>query len=69
MDQMHYKSATELASLIRRKKVSALELLDQSSTPYMVQRRLRCIGSDPLGRISGSEPPADWVKLRRDSGT
>jgi len=25
---MHYKSATELASLIRRKKVSALELLD-----------------------------------------
>jgi len=28
MDQMHYKSATELASLIRRKKVSALELLD-----------------------------------------
>ena len=28
MDQLHYKSATELASLIRRKKVSALELLD-----------------------------------------
>ena len=28
MDQMHYKSAVELASLIRRKKVSALELLD-----------------------------------------
>src|SRR5215475_6317059 len=28
MDQMHYKSATELASLIRRKKVSALELFD-----------------------------------------
>src|ERR1041384_6218605 len=25
---LHYKSATELASLIRRKKVSALELLD-----------------------------------------
>lgn len=28
MDQLHYKSATELASLIRRKKVGALELLD-----------------------------------------
>jgi len=28
MDQLHYKSATELAALIRRKKVSALELLD-----------------------------------------
>ncbi|HWP14407.1 MAG TPA: amidase family protein, partial [Xanthobacteraceae bacterium] len=28
MDQLHYKSATDLASLIRRKKVSALELLD-----------------------------------------
>jgi len=28
MGQLHYKSATELASLIRRKKVSALELLD-----------------------------------------
>src|SRR5437588_11778174 len=28
MDQLHYKSATELASLIRRKKISSLELLD-----------------------------------------
>src|SRR5436853_1811728 len=28
MNQLHYKSATELASLVRRKKVSALELLD-----------------------------------------
>ena len=28
MDQLHYKSATELASLVRRKKISALELLD-----------------------------------------
>jgi amidase len=28
MDQLHYKSATELASLIRRRRVSALELLD-----------------------------------------
>src|SRR5436309_367329 len=28
MNQLHYKSATELASLIRRKKVSALKLLD-----------------------------------------
>src|SRR5688500_17801526 len=28
MDQVHYKSATELASLIRRKKISSLELLD-----------------------------------------
>ena len=28
MDQLHYKSATELASLIRRKKVGSLELLD-----------------------------------------
>jgi amidase len=28
MDQLHYKSATELASLVRRKKVSSLELLD-----------------------------------------
>jgi len=28
MTELHYKSATELASLIRRKKVSALELLD-----------------------------------------
>ncbi len=28
MNQLHYKSATELASLIRRKKVGALELLD-----------------------------------------
>ncbi|MGB9369685.1 MAG: amidase [Xanthobacteraceae bacterium] len=28
MNQLHYKSATELASLIRRRKVSALELLD-----------------------------------------
>src|ERR1043165_7096332 len=28
MNQLHYKSATELASLIRRKKVSALEVLD-----------------------------------------
>jgi amidase len=28
MDQVHYKSATELASLIRRKKIGSLELLD-----------------------------------------
>jgi amidase len=28
MHQLHYKSATELASLIRRKKVGCLELLD-----------------------------------------
>jgi amidase len=28
MDQLHYKSATELASLIRRKKIGSLELLD-----------------------------------------
>src|SRR5437588_480903 len=28
MDRLHYKSATELASLIRRKKISSLELLD-----------------------------------------
>src|SRR5881394_3026008 len=28
MDHLHYKSATELASLIRRKKIGALELLD-----------------------------------------
>ncbi len=28
MNQLHYKSATELAALIRRRKVSALELLD-----------------------------------------
>ena len=28
MKQLHYKSGTELASLVRRKKVSALELLD-----------------------------------------
>src|ERR1043165_7521575 len=28
MDQLHYKSATELAALIRRKKIGALELLD-----------------------------------------
>jgi amidase len=28
MDQLHYKSATELAALIRRRRVSALELLD-----------------------------------------
>lgn len=28
MDQMHYKSATELASLIRQKKIGSLELLD-----------------------------------------
>src|SRR5436190_20956936 len=28
MNQLHYKSATELASLVRRKKVSAPELLD-----------------------------------------
>ena len=26
MDPLHYKSATELASLIRRKKIGALEL-------------------------------------------
>ena len=28
MDRVHYKSATELASLIRRKKIGSLELLD-----------------------------------------
>ena len=28
MDPLHYKSATELASLIRRKKIGSLELLD-----------------------------------------
>jgi len=28
MDPLHYKSATELASLIRRKKIGALELVD-----------------------------------------
>ena len=28
MDHLHYKSAIELASLIRRKKIGALELLD-----------------------------------------
>ena len=28
MDQLHYKSATELASLIRKKKIGSLELLD-----------------------------------------
>ena len=28
MDHVHYKSATELASLIRRKKIGCLELLD-----------------------------------------
>ncbi len=28
MDRLHYKSATELAALIRRKKIGALELLD-----------------------------------------
>jgi amidase len=32
MDELHYKSAAELASLIRRKKVSALELLDHFLT-------------------------------------
>src|SRR5258708_35838898 len=28
MDQLHYKSATQLAGLIRRKKIGCLELLD-----------------------------------------
>src|ERR1041384_5767772 len=28
MDQLHYKSATQLAALIRRKKIGCLELLD-----------------------------------------
>jgi amidase len=32
MDQLHYKPATELASLIRRRRVSALELLDHFLT-------------------------------------
>jgi amidase len=32
MDQLHYKSATELASLVRRKKIGSLELLDHFLT-------------------------------------
>src|SRR3954454_594868 len=32
MDQLHYKSASELASLIRRKRISSLELLDHFLT-------------------------------------
>ena len=45
MDQMHYKSATELALLIRRKKVSALE-----RAPDRALARERAIGAKELVR-------------------
>jgi Asp-tRNA(Asn)/Glu-tRNA(Gln) amidotransferase A subunit family amidase len=55
MDPLHYKSATELASLIRRKKIGSLELLDH----FLARIEKNAIRS--------STPSSGWTRRRRAS--
>ena len=66
MSELTYKSATELAAMVRAKKVSSSEVIDAHIARLDILPQLKVLIFLLIARISGNPmPPATMLKVHR----